>query len=201
MNLNVFGLFAAIIAAVKVNDYRAAACAAGKLISAVTCATANELRALATAPTDGAKPAAPVTQLELYNATEQFVHDLRTECGAGEDIVCRGVASDADLAPGNWSKLAELLVLVLQMFIKRPADWAPTPLPVPPVLVPTLEEITGKKEPGLPPLVKPSDAAKKPPSDPEDEGDEDDESGDGTKTHDTSGDVIPPKKPKPKKKP
>ncbi len=212
--MNLFVLFSTILTAVKAGDYKTAACAVGKLITSVTCSTLAELRATAKATGDGKTDAEPVTPAELYNATEGFVHDLR-ECTDHSEHVCRqGAASDTNLAPGYWSKLGELLVIVLQMFIKQPADWSPTPLPVPPVRVPTLEEITGKKEPGLPPLVKPSERAavkdatdktgvgdtetnEREPGD-SDEDDEDDD--DGTKTHDTSGDVIPPKKPKGKPK-
>ena len=47
MNLSVLTLFSQILAAVKSGDYRAAGCAAGKLIVAVTCQTVAELCACA----------------------------------------------------------------------------------------------------------------------------------------------------------
>ena len=204
--MNLFALFGQILAAIKAGDYKAAACAAGRLITTVTCSTQDELRATALSAEPNAEP---VTSSELYAACVEFSEDLRGVCDGAEDVCRMGAASNAELAPGQWLTLANAILEVLKLFVKRPAGWQPVPLATAPVssgvVTPTLEESTG--QPSLPTLAKPSEKAASQASATSgageklnDDGGEDDEGeGDGTKTHDTSGDLIPPKKPKGKK--
>jgi len=160
VNFSIFVLFGQIIEAVKVNDYRAAACGVGRLITGVTCATQAELLAnarpkLAAAdPTDADVDPAPATPAELYSHAESFAAELESLSHKNDHVVRMGDASDAELTPGQWITLVTFVVGILRKFIKKPQDWQPTPFPAPPVSVSTL--VSGKPaEPALPPMSIP----------------------------------------------
>lgn len=183
--MNLFLLFSQVISAIKSGDYKTAACAAGRIITTVTCSTQAELLATARAkpmldgkPDPDAENPEPLTAVELYDACAEFGEELHEACGHSENVCRMGAASNAELTPGNWDAIKAFLLDVLKLFIKRPADWQPAPFPAAPVAsgiaTPTLAEIEGK--PSLPPLSKPSERPKS------------EASGADEKTSDESGD-------------
>lgn len=161
MNFSIFGLFAQILEAVKVNDYRGAACGVGRLITGVTCSTQAELLAnarpklSAAEAGEGDEEPSPASPVELYAQTESFTHELERLSHANDHVVRMGNASDAELTPGQWISLVTFVVGILKKFVKKPQDWQPAAFPAPPVSV---SNLTGEKpaEPTLPPLVKPT---------------------------------------------
>lgn len=189
--MNLFLLFSQVVSAIKAGDYKTAACAAGRIITTVTCSTQAELLATARPkpmladgkPDPDAEEPEPLTAVELYEACAEFSEELREACDHSESVCRMGAASNADLVPGNWDVIKAFLLDVLKLFIKRPADWQPAPFPAAPVAgvagLPSLVETEGK--PTLPPLTKPSERPKPQPvpsgteensSDESDEGDD-----------------------------
>lgn len=190
MKPTLFQLFGQALAAIKVNDFRAAACAAGKIIALVCESTPAELlesarpKLAATAGETDAEPVElePVTPRELYEATAAFVYELEADHHTADRIVREGAASDPTIEPGDWPALFGMLMKLLRRYIHKPLDWKPAPLqfvePEPPK--------PPEPAPALPVVAKPSDVKKadEPPANPKAE----DESGDG---HDADSDAEP----------
>lgn len=189
MNFPILALFSSIVEAVRVGDYRGAACSVGKLITAVTCQTQAQLAATAR-PQMGDGPASPMTESELYEACEKFCEELEAETGRTKAICAAGAASDATLSPTDWVSLAKFALELLRKFINRPKTFVPSR----PVVAAFAAE--GTVAAALPPMSKPSGApAPSETGKPSDE--KDDEKDD---EEDDKEDDEPPAPPAPKKK-
>lgn len=188
MEFSLFTLFANILAAAKVNDYKTALCNAGRLIALVTCQTVAQLLTnarpkLAKGDGDDAAEPAPLTPAELYNAAEHFVHELEADHHNNESIVRQGAASDDTIEPGEWAQLFAIVMKLLRKYIPRPLDWQPAPLafappeepkPVAPApSLPTVARPSDLKKADEPPADKPTDAT----GEPEGDADEDEPEG------------------------
>lgn len=191
MNFPLLSLFTAIIEAVRSGEYRAAVCAAGKLLTSVACQPLAELAANARPHLAGGPQAVPLTESELYEACVSFCDELEAETNRTSRICGAGEASDATLTPIEWIGLAKLVIDLLRRFIKKPANFVPKLAAIPSGAPLNIEGATlTLPKMSVPPREIPAEnPASEPASD-----EEGDEEGDGEPEA-----PQPPPKPKPKK--
>lgn len=139
-------LFTKLIAAVKTGDFKPAACAAGQLVTSLTC---DKLKAQA--------GHAEGFSAEFKAACDSHCAELEAACDRSDHLVKVGEASNAALPPGAWAKLAALVLNVIALFVKaeptkpQPVKAEAPPAPTEPPAAPT--------EPAAPPAA-PGDATK-----------------------------------------
>lgn len=198
--MNLFLLFSDVVTQIKSGEYKAAACTAGRIVTTVTCATQGEL--LATAHASGDDQPTPLTPVEFYNRCAEFSDELRGACEHSEGVCRMGAASNAELAPGNWDAIKNFILDVLKLFVKKPADWTPAPLPVPSAEVPGLPSLV-EPESTLPKLSRPSSrpASETAVDTSEGSGSESEGEGDEPPSESTDDEPEPEPEPKPSSKP